>query len=64
MRGGGHVAKLAAVAVCGGVPNRNIAPRAGCEASADLPAIGHGPEEKCCLCAYVYNVAQCDRHDA
>ena len=40
---------MAAVAVCGGVQECNLAARVAvgcdCEAWADSPAIGHGPKE-------------------
>ena len=40
---------LAAVAVCGGVQECNLAARVGCEAWADSPAIGQtGPRKKEC----------------
>ena len=37
---------LAAVAVCGGMQECNLAARVGCEAWADSPASGHGLEPR------------------
>ena len=46
VEGAGGAHEVAAVAVCGGVQECNLAARVGWEAWADSPAIGHGPEEK------------------